>query len=142
MKRIEGKAILAAAAYALAGAAWAQTPAAVEAKPATQVAALQKLDVPAVAPRFNDVMTAVIFGDRETVGQLLDFGRWVDRPDSNGLTPLMVAVHLRNYAMVHLLLERGANAGLQAPGGEAALDMARASGEGAIEKLLLDAVRR
>jgi Ankyrin repeats (3 copies) len=142
MKGIESKALLAAVACALAGTAWAQAPAAVEAKPPPQAVALQKLDPPAVSPRFNDLMTAVIYGDRETVAQLVGLGRWVDRPDSNRLTPLMVAVHLRDYAMVRLLLESGADASLQAPGGEQALDMARASGEGAIEKLLLDAGRR
>ena len=142
MKRIEGKAMLVTVACALAGTVWAQTPAAVEAKPAPQAVALQKLDTPTASPRFNDVMTAVIYGDRETAAQLLDLGRWVDRPDSNGLTPLMVAVHLRDEAMVGLLLERGADVSVQAPGGEVALDMARASGEGAIEKLLLGAGRR
>ena len=141
MRMILGKAMLAAVACAVAGAAWAQTPAAVEPKPAPQAVALQKLDARAASPRFNDVMTAVIFADRETVAQLLNYGRWVDKPDSNGLTPLMVAVHLRDEAMVRLLLERGADASVQAPGGEMALDMARANGEGAIEKLLHGAAR-
>ena len=138
MKRIARRAttiLIGLAAIAPAPVVYAQAPA------GAQMAALQKPAAPAASPRFNDVMTAVIFGDRETVAQLLNYGRWVDKPDSNGLTPLMVAVHLRDEAMVRLLLERGADASVQAPGGEMALDMARANGEGAIEKLLHGAAR-
>jgi len=77
-------------------------------------AALAKLGPPAVTPRYNDVMTAVLYGDRAAVSQLLELGRWVDKPDSNGLTPLMAAVLGRDAEMVELLLMRGADPNRQA----------------------------
>jgi hypothetical protein len=94
---------------------------------------------PPITPKYNDVMTAVLYGDREAVSELLDLGRWVDKPDSNGLTPLMAAVLARDAGMAQLLLERGADPNLQAPGGEVALEMARDNGDGASESLLLKA---
>jgi hypothetical protein len=107
-----------------------------------QVTALAKLGPAPVAPRYNDVMTAVLYGDRAAVAQLLDLGRWVDKPDSNGLTPLMAAVLSRDADMVELLLQRGADPNLQAPGGDVALQMSRANGDGASESLLLKASAR
>jgi ankyrin repeat protein len=104
--------------------------------------ALRQVGPAVVTPRFNDVMTAVIYSDQVTVAQLLGLGRWVDKPDSNGLTPLMVAVQLRDEGMVKLLLEHGANPNAQAPGGEDALQMAQANSEGGIEKLLRSAGAR
>lgn len=91
---------------------------------------------PPVSPRFNDVMTAVLYSDRETVSLLLDLGRWADKRDSNGLTPLMVAAMNGDSAMARLLLERGADPRLQAPGGVTALDFARQSGDAATTQLL------
>ena len=91
---------------------------------------------PAGSPRFNDVMTAVIYGDRDAVAQLLDFGRWADKRDSNGLTPLMVAAFNGDSAMVRLLLERGADPRLPAPGGVTALEFARQGGDAATTQLL------
>lgn len=132
----------AAVALAAAGPALAQAPAGTAAKPASVVEQLRALAPPPVTPRFNDVMTAVLYRDRAAVAQLLDLGRWVDKPDSNGLTPLMVAVLMGEAEMAALLLQRGADPQLQAPGGDIALDMARANGHGAIEQLLLDAGRR
>ena len=123
-------------------------PPAAEPKPAPPLVAPTAVVPPAVAPlrgpppinpKYNDVMTAVLYSDREAVSVLLDLGRWVDKPDSNGLTPLMAAVLLRNAGMVQLLLERGADPNLQAPGGEVALEMARDNGDGASESLLLKA---
>jgi ankyrin repeat protein len=105
-------------------------------------AALAKLGPPAVTLRYNDVMTAVLYGDRAAVSQLLELGRWVDKPDSNGLTPLMAAVLGRDADMVELLLQRGADPNLQAPGGDVALEMARGIGDGASESLLLKAGAR
>lgn len=139
MKRIALSAIT-----LLLGAAMAGSALAADAKPAAQAstASLQRPGPAPVAPRFNDIMTAVLYADQATVAQLLDLGRWVDKPDSNGLTPLMVAVHLRDEGMVRLLLERGADPNVQAPGGDVALEMAQASGEGGIERLLRDAGAR
>lgn len=88
------------------------------------------------SPRFNDVMTAVLYADREAVTQLLDQGRWPDKRDSNGLTPLMVAAMTGDAGMVRLLLERGADTSLQAPGGAVALDFAQQSGDAATTQLL------
>ena len=90
----------------------------------------------ALSPKFNDVMTAVLYRDRAAVTQLLDLGRWVDKRDSNGLTPLMVAAMIGDAGMAGLLLERGADAGLQAPGGLTALDFALKSGDSATMQLL------
>ncbi|MEX1074446.1 MAG: ankyrin repeat domain-containing protein, partial [Burkholderiales bacterium] len=123
-------------------------PPAAEPKPAPSLVAPTAVVPPVVAPlrgpppinpKYNDVMTAVLYGDREAVSELLDLGRWVDKPDSNGLTPLMAAVLSRDAGMVQLLLERGADPNLQAPGGEVALEMARDNGDGASESLLLKA---
>jgi len=123
-------------------------PPAAEPKPAPPLVAPTAVVPPAVAPlrgpppinpKYNDVMTAVLYSDREAVSELLDLGRWVDKPDSNGLTPLMAAVLARDAGMVQLLLERGADPNLQAPGGEVALEMARDTGDGASESLLLKA---
>lgn len=91
---------------------------------------------PAVSPRFNDVMTAVLYGDRDTVSQLLDLGRWADKRDSNGMTPLMVAAMFGDLGMTRLLLDRGADPGLQAPGGATALEFARQSNDAATMQLL------
>lgn len=133
----------AAIALAAAGPALAQAPAGTAAKPAASVVErLRALGAPPVTPKYNDVMTAVLYRDRGAVAQLLDLGRWVDKPDSNGLTPLMVAVLMGEAELAALLLQRGADPELQAPGGDIALDMARANGHGAIEQLLLDAERR
>jgi uncharacterized RDD family membrane protein YckC len=108
-----------------------------------RVESLQQLSGPGTAPppptgspRFNDVMTAVLYGDRETVSQLLDLGRWADKRDSNGLTPLMVAAMFGDSAMARLLLDRGADPSLQAPGGATALEFARQSGDAATTQLL------
>jgi ankyrin repeat protein len=141
--RMTAGALLALGLATAASPAVAQAPeAAPRSKPASVVERLRALAPPPVIPRFNDVMTAVLYRDREAVAQLLDLGRWVDKPDSNGLTPLMVAVMMGESEMAALLLERGADPQLQAPGGDIALDIARANGHGAIEQLLLDAERR
>lgn len=49
-------------------------------------------------------MTAVMYRDQAAVAELLDLGWCVDRPDSNGLTPLMAAALNGDAAMTELLL--------------------------------------
>jgi uncharacterized RDD family membrane protein YckC len=87
-------------------------------------------------PRFNDIMTAVLYRDRDTVSQLVALGRWVDKRDSNGLTPLMVAAGNGDAEMVQLLLQIGADPQLQAPGGATALDFALERGDAPTTQLL------
>jgi uncharacterized RDD family membrane protein YckC len=105
--------------------------------PAEPLVPLARVSIPAQpGPRFNDVMTAVLYRDRETVRQLVGLGRWLDKRDSNGLTPLMVAASIGDGEMVRLLLQNGANPGLQAPGGMTALDFALEAGDAATTQLL------
>lgn len=67
-----------------------------------------------ITPKYNDVMTAVLRGDREAAKELLELGWWVDKPSANGVTPLVAAVMNRDAQMVQLLLEHGAEPTSQA----------------------------
>jgi ankyrin repeat protein len=115
-------------------------PAATPPAPRAQAEPPVPLVRPAIAlppgPRFNDIMTAVLYSDPATVAQLLSLGRWPDKRDSNGLTPLMVAAANGDAAIVQLLLERGADPDLQAPGGATALDFAMERGDAPTMQLL------
>jgi uncharacterized RDD family membrane protein YckC len=62
------------------------------------------------APRYSDLMTAVMARDAAGVQELLAFGKWADKPDRHGSTPLMVAVGLGDAASAETLLRAGANA--------------------------------
>lgn len=70
-----------------------------------------------VTPKYNDVMTAVMYRDAAGITQLLDLGWWVDRPDTNGVSPLMAAAWIGDAAIVQLLLQRGADPNQRARGG-------------------------
>lgn len=90
---------------------------------------------PAKTPKYNDVMTAVVYRDQAGVAELLNLGWWVDRPDSQGVTPLMTAAMYGDAAIVQLLLKNGANPNSSAAGGSM-LDYARKSGDGKIVEML------
>ena len=87
-------------------------------------------------PRFNDLMTAVIYQDAKTVGQLLAYGKWADKPDSRGVTPLMVAAMLGDAPIAESLLKAGANPNLPGPGGDTATSIARQRSDAAMLGLL------
>jgi ankyrin repeat protein len=56
-------------------------------------------------------MTAVLARDVAAVNELLKLGKWVDKPDSRGRTPLMVATSLDDVPTAEALLRGGASAG-------------------------------
>jgi ankyrin repeat protein len=82
-------------------------------------------------------MTAVMFRDASAVAELLELGWWVDRPDSNGLTPLMAAAWMGDSKMTQLLLKAGADPNAHARGGSV-LDYA---GRGE-DPMVMDLLRR
>ena len=80
-------------------------------------------------PKYNDVMTAVLHGDADAVNELLALGRWVDKPDSRGVTPLAAAAYRGDVKTAELLLKAGANA-------DAAMGVARERRDPAMTDLL------
>jgi len=92
----------------------APVPVAVETAP---VAPVEPAPVPVpsvITPKYNDIMTAVLRGDREAAKELLELGWWADKPSADGITPLMAAVMNRDTQMVQLLLEYRAEPTAQA----------------------------
>ncbi len=83
--------------------------------PATAKVASAPVPVPlragpsAPGPRYADLMTAVMYRDAAGVQELLAFGKWPDKPDSRGLTPLAAAVMLGDAASAEALLRGGAD---------------------------------
>jgi hypothetical protein len=63
----------------------------------------------ASGPKYNDLVTAVLYRDAQAVSQLLKLGRWVDKPDSRGSTPLMLAVEMGDAGTAEALLKGGAD---------------------------------
>jgi uncharacterized RDD family membrane protein YckC len=79
--------------------------------------------------KYNDLVTAVLYKDAEAVSQLLKLGRWPDKPDSRGVTPLMLAVEQGDARSAKVLLEAGADP-------TRAMPVARARRDGAMVELL------
>ncbi len=82
----------------------ASTPARVAAPPS-----VPQVRASTPGPKYNDLMTAVIYRDAAAVSELIAFGKWLDKPDSQGLTPLMAAAILGDTTNAAALLKAGAN---------------------------------
>jgi uncharacterized RDD family membrane protein YckC len=113
-----------------------ERPAAPRAPAAPAVALTPPTTGRVITLRYNDIMTAVMYRDTAAVGQLLELGWWVDRPDSNGVTPLMAAAWLGDAASAQLLLKGGADPNRSSPAGGPVLDYARRGGNAAVIELL------
>jgi len=86
--------------------------------------------------RFNDLMTAVLYRDAGAVNDLLAFGKWPDKADSSGMTPLMIAVSLGQTEIAEALLKAGADPQRSGPGGATAISIARERKDAALLGLL------
>ena len=53
-----------------------------------------------------------MYQDVEGVNELIRLGKWVDKPDSRGVTPLMIAAERGDLRVAEALLRGGANARL------------------------------
>jgi uncharacterized RDD family membrane protein YckC len=94
--------------------------------PAQAAPSMETAAVPAgTRMRFNDLVTAVLYQDLKAVNELLAFGKWPDKPDSRGITPLMLAAMLGDAPIAEALLKAGANPNLPGQGGDTAISIAR-----------------
>lgn len=106
-------------------------------KVAAREAAPQFATAPAASdPRFNDFVTAVLYRDAKAVEDLISFGKWPDKADSSGMTPLMLAVSLGDTPIVEVLLKAGANPNRPGPAGATAFSLARERNDAAMLGLL------
>jgi hypothetical protein len=86
--------------------------------------------------RFNDLVTAVLYRDAGAVNDLLAFGKWPDKADSTGMTPLMVAASIGEAQIAEALLKAGADPRRTGPGGQTAISIARERKDAAMLGLL------
>lgn len=87
-------------------------------------------------PKYNDLVTAALYRDADAVKGLLALGKWADKPDSRGTTPLMIATMQSDAPVAEALLKAGANPNRPGPGGETALSIARERKDAAMVGLL------
>jgi hypothetical protein len=62
-----------------------------------------------LVPKYNDVMTPVVFRDLAGLQEVLALGKWPDKPDSLGRTPLMVALEIGRTDIAEVLMKAGAD---------------------------------
>jgi hypothetical protein len=112
-----------------------------ERKPAVSEPAAAPVAPVVTTAKYNDVMTAVMYGDRAGAAEAIELGFWVDRPASNGMTALMAAALNGDAAMTQLLLKHGADPNRNVQGGSV-LDYARQGGNSKVVELLRQAGAR
>jgi uncharacterized RDD family membrane protein YckC len=110
-------------------------------KPAAAPAADRAPAAPPRTPKYNDVMSAVMFRDAAGAAEALELGFWADRPDPNGVTPLMAAALNGDAAIAQLLLKHGADPNRRGPAGSV-LEYAMRGKDGKVIALLKKAGAR
>jgi hypothetical protein len=90
-----------------------------------------------VYTRYNDVISAVVMQDRVAIKELLADGKSPDSRQKDGLTPLMIAASNGDADIAAMLLAKGADPALHAPGGRSALSIAKARGAAGAEMVQL-----
>ena len=103
----------------------ARDPAPMQEPPAPRIQTVAAGPVQEYTIRFNDLVTAVLYRDAGAVNDLLAFGKWPDKADSSGMTPLMIAASLGESAIAEALLKAGADPRRTGPGGATAISIAR-----------------
>jgi hypothetical protein len=88
-----------------------------------------------VYSRYNDVISATVMRDRAAVKELLDDGKNPNARQTDGFTPLMIAVTNGDADIASMLLAKGADPNLRA-GGRSALSMAKARPTAGMVQLL------
>jgi len=110
---------------------------AVVAAPAEQPGYRRPAGIRDVYTRYNDVISAVVMRDRAALKELLDDGKPTNKRQKDGLTPLMIASANGDADIAAMLLAKGADPTLHAPGGKSALSIAMARGAAGAEMVLL-----
>lgn len=103
-------------------------PAPVAAAPAAPPGYQRPANIKDLYTRYNDVVTATVMRDRDAVKELLDDGKSPNVRQSDGTTPLMIAVSNGDADIAALLLTKGADPNARARGGVTALSIARSRG--------------
>jgi len=100
----------------------------VPAEPAAPAGYQRPANIKELYTRYNDVITATVMRDRASVKELLDDGKSPNVRQSDGITPLMIAVSNGDADIAALLLTKGADPNARAQGGATALSIAKSRG--------------
>jgi len=102
-------------------------PASAAAAPAAPPSYRRPANLREVYTRYNDVISATVMRDRAALRELLDDGKNPNARQSDGVTPLMIAVSNGDVDIASMLLAKGANPNLRA-GGKSPLSIAKSRG--------------
>src|SRR5579862_8737107 len=101
--------------------------------PVAQPGYRRAADIRDVYTRYNDVVSATVMRDAAAVKELLDDGKPPNGHQSDGMTPLMIAAANGDAEIAAMLLAKGADPNLRAPGGRSALSIAKSRGAAGAE---------
>jgi hypothetical protein len=105
--------------------------------PAEPVGYRRAANVRELYTRYNDVVSATVMRDGAAVKELLDDGKSPNGRQSDGTTPLMIAVANGDAAIAGMLLAKGADPNRRANGGITALSIAKSRGSAGADMVQL-----